>query len=160
MRWKPTVISTGRSASNARPSGRVVGAIAALCYQVLQCLALTKARLPGTLCIVKRDNEGAGYRHQRLEVSIAEELRLLLRDDVSDPDLDRVGVTAVALSSDYKNAKVHFVIARGHSRAKVESALERATAFRRRRLADSIELKRTPDLRFVFEAEIDMGPTD
>jgi ribosome-binding factor A len=108
---------------------------------------------------MKRDNEGAGYRHQRLEVSIAEELRSLLRDDVSDPDLDRVGVTAVALSSDYKNAKVHFVIARGHSRTKVERALERATAFLRRRLADSIELKRTPDLRFVFEAEIDMGPT-
>jgi len=114
--------------------------------------------LPGI--IVKHDKEGAGYRHQRLEVSIADELRLLLRDDVSDPDIDRVGVTAVALSSDYKNAKVHFVIARGQSRAKVERALERATAFLRRRLADSIELKRTPDLRFVFEAEIDMGPTE
>jgi ribosome-binding factor A len=142
MRWKPTVISTGRSASNARPSGRVVGAIAALYYQVLHALALTKGRPPGTVCIVKRDNDGAGYRHQRLEVSIADELRLLLRDDVSDPDLDRV------------------VIAPGHSRAKVERALERATAFLRRRLADSIELKRTPDLRFVFEAEIDMGPTE
>lgn len=137
-----------------------LSAIAALCYQVLRGLALTKALLAGTLCDVKRDNEGAGYRHQRLEVSIAEELRLLLRDDVSDPDLERVGVTAVALSSDYKNAKVHFVIARGQSRAKVERALERATAFLRRRLADSIELKRTPDLRFVFEAEIDMGSTE
>ena len=63
--------------------------------------------------IMKRDKEGAGYRHQRLEVSILEELRLLLRDDVSDPDLERVGVTAVALSPDYKNAKVHFVIPRG-----------------------------------------------
>ncbi len=106
-----------------------------------------------------RDKEGAGYRHQRLEVSIAEELRSLLRDDVSDPDLDRVGVTVVALSSDYKSAKVHFVIPRGHSRAKAERALERATAFLRRRLADSIELKRTPDLRFVFEAEIDVPPS-
>ncbi len=109
---------------------------------------------------MKRDNEGAGYRHQRLEVTIAEELRSLLRDDVSDPDLDRLGVTAVALSPDYKNAKVHFVIPRGRSRKATEQALERATAFLRRRLADSIELKRTPDLRWVFEAEIDMGPTE
>jgi ribosome-binding factor A len=106
---------------------------------------------------VKYEKEGAGYRHQRLEVSIADELRLLLRDDVSDPELDRVGVTAVALSPDYKNARVHFVIPRGAVRANVERAVGRATPFLRRRLADSIELKRTPDLRFVFEAEVDMG---
>lgn len=109
---------------------------------------------------MKHDKEGAGYRLQRLEVSILEELRSLLRDDVSDPDLDRVGVTAVALSPDYKNAKVHFVIPRGSVRAAIERALERATPFLRRRLSDSIELKRTPDLRFIFEAEVDMGPLE
>ena len=107
--------------------------------------------------IMKSDKEGAGYRHQRLEVSILEELRSLLRDDVSDPDVEGVGVTAVALSPDYKNAKVHFVIRRGGVRAITERALERATPFLRRRLSDSIELKRTPDLRFIFEAEVDMG---
>jgi ribosome-binding factor A len=106
---------------------------------------------------MKRDNEGAGHRHQRLEVSILEELRSLLRDDVTDPDVEGVGVTAVALSPDYKNAKVHFVIQKGRVRASVERGLQRATPFLRRRLADSIELKRTPDLRFVFEAEIDPG---
>jgi ribosome-binding factor A len=104
---------------------------------------------------MKRDKEGAGYRHQRLEVSILEELRSLLRDDVSDPELEGVGATAVALSPDYKNARVHFVMRRGGVRAAKERALERATPFLRRRLAEAIELKRTPDLRFVFEAEVD-----
>ncbi len=106
---------------------------------------------------MKRDNEDAGHRHQRLEVSILEEVRSLLRDDVSDPEVEGVGVTAVVLSPDYKNAKVHFVIRKGSVRASVERGLQRATPFLRRRLADSIELKRTPDLRFVFEAEIDPG---
>lgn len=109
---------------------------------------------------MKRDNEGAGHRHQRLEVSTLEELRSLLRDDVSDPDVEGVAVTALALSSDYKNAKVHFVIPKGRVRATIERGLERATPFLRRRLADSIELKRTPDLRFVFEAEVDMGAAE
>ena len=105
---------------------------------------------------MKHDKEGAGYRLLRLGVSIADELRLLLRDDVSDPELHGVGVTAVALSPDYKNARVHFVIPRGRSREAVERALERATPFHRGRLGEAVELKRTPDLRFIFEAEIDM----
>jgi ribosome-binding factor A len=109
---------------------------------------------------MKRDHEGAGHRHQRLEVSILEELRSLLRDDVSDPDVEGARITAVALSPDYKNAKVHFVIPKGSARASIERGLQRATPFLRRRLADSIELKRTPDLRFVFEAEIDLGPVE
>jgi ribosome-binding factor A len=86
-----------------------------------------------------------------------EELRSLIRDDVSDPDLiEAVGVTAVALSPDYKNARVHFVIRRGRSRSAIERGLERATPFLRRRLAEALELKRAADLRFVFEAEVDM----
>ncbi len=102
-----------------------------------------------------RDREdGAGYRHQRLEVSILEELRLLLRDDVSDPDLEGVVATAVALSPDYRSARVHFVIPRGASRTAVERGLERSSPFLRRRLADAIELKRTPDLRFAFDGEL------
>ena len=102
---------------------------------------------------MKRDKEGAGYRHQRLEVSILEELSSLLRDDVTDPEIVGVGLTAVTLSPDYKNARVHFVMRRGGDRVRLERALERATPFLRRRLAEAIELKRTPDLRFVFEAE-------
>ena len=101
-----------------------------------------------------RDNEGAGFRHQRLETSILEELALLLRDDVSDPDLDGVRVRAVVLSPDYRNARVHFVIPHGAARASVERAFTRATPFLRGRLAESIELKRAPDLRFVFDAEL------
>lgn len=104
---------------------------------------------------MKRDNDsGAGHRLPRLEVSILEELRSLLRDDVEDPAVEGVGLTAVSLSPDYKNARVHFVIAKGTTRDVVERGLSRATPFLRRRLADSIDLERTPDLRFVFEAEV------
>jgi ribosome-binding factor A len=125
-------------------------------------LPFARACLAGALepcSIMKRDDESAGYRHQRLQVTILEELRSLLRDDVTDPELEGVGVTAVALSPDYKNAKVHFVIRRGGARGTIERALVRATPFLRRRLADSIELKRTPDLRFIFEAEIGVDGT-
>jgi ribosome-binding factor A len=106
---------------------------------------------------MKHDKEGGGFRHERLETSIREELESLLRDDVSDPELDGVHVRAVVLSADYRSARVHFVVPRGRPRPAVERAFARAAPFLRGRLAESIELKRVPDLRFVYDAELGQG---
>jgi ribosome-binding factor A len=97
-----------------------------------------------------RHDEGAGHRHARLQGLIFEELRALLRDDVSDPALNDVTITAVVLSVDYRHARVHFALATG-DRAQAERAFVRATPFLRARLADAIDMKRVPDLRFVFD---------
>ena len=102
---------------------------------------------------MRRDDEGAGHRHLRVQGLVLEELRALLRDDVTDPALSDVRVVAVVLSVDYRHARVHFVLSGAVSATfrSVERALERATPFLRARLADAIEMKRVPELRFVFD---------
>jgi ribosome-binding factor A len=102
---------------------------------------------------MRRDDESAGHRHQRVQSLVLEELESLLRDDVSDPDLADVNVVAVVLSVDYRHARVHFVLrATPNADPRLpQRALERATPFFRARLADAIEVKRVPDLRFVFD---------
>lgn len=101
------------------------------------------------------DEEGAGHRHLRVQSLVLEELRALLRDDVTDPALGDVRAVAVVLSVDYRHARVHFVLDPGSAGAGdlrvVQRALERATPFLRARLAEAIEMKRVPDLRFVFD---------
>lgn len=99
-----------------------------------------------------RAEEAAGHRLARLEDLVAEELRALLRDDVMDPSCDAVVVTAVVLSVDYRHARVHFALTEGGDRERAERGLARATPFLRSRLADAIEMKRVPELRFVFDA--------
>ena len=101
-------------------------------------------------------NETAGYRHARLQEIIREEIEALLRDEVADPRVEPVRVTGIVLSVDYRHARVHFALARKHDERidDVENALTRATPFLRARLADALDLKRVPDLRFVFDAEI------
>jgi ribosome-binding factor A len=108
---------------------------------------------------MRREEEGAGHRHLRVQSLVLEELRALLRDDVSDPALVDVRVVAVVLSVDYRHAKVHFVLAGEStlSRHSAERALGRATAFLRARLADAIDMKRVPDLRFVFDGVTSSG---
>lgn len=104
---------------------------------------------------MKRDNEGAGYRHARLQDLLFEELRSLFTDDLSDPDLEGVVLVALALSVDYKHARVHYALLGGFDErthvAGVERALRRATPWLRRQIAEAIDLKLTPDLRFVRE---------
>jgi ribosome-binding factor A len=108
---------------------------------------------------MRREEEGAGHRHARLQGLILEELRALLRDDVTDPALACVRITAAVLSIDYRHARVHFatsVIAGDaqRSRTEAERALVRASPFLRARLADALDLKRVPDLRFLFDGAL------
>jgi ribosome-binding factor A len=107
------------------------------------------------------EKEGAGHRHLRLQGLIFEELRALLRDDISNPALMDVRVTAVVLSIDYRHARIHYALvlsSDSHSvEARTERALTRATAFFRARLSDALDMKRIPDLRFVFDG---IAPAD
>jgi ribosome-binding factor A len=105
---------------------------------------------------MRRDEEGAGHRHLRVQSLVLEELGALLRDNVSDPDLADVRVVAVVLSVDYRHAKVHFVLSATPAAdpRRAERALVRATPFLRVRLAEAVEMKRVPDLRFAFDGVV------
>ncbi len=110
----------------------------------------------------REEDESAGYRHARLAGIILDELRALLRDDISDPALGNVRIANIVLSVDYRHARVHFALAgithdpKG-TQIGAERSLARATSFLRARLADSVDLKRVPDLRFVFDG---FAPSD
>jgi ribosome-binding factor A len=104
-------------------------------------------------------DEGAGHRHARLQDLVQRELEALLRDELSDPRLEQVSVVGVVLSVDYRHARVHYTIARRAEGPAVDPAsaaraLERATAFLRSRLAEAVDMKRVPELRFVFDGEV------
>jgi ribosome-binding factor A len=108
-------------------------------------------------------DENPGHRHARLEGLILEELRSLMRDDVSDPALANVWITAVVLSVDYRHARIHFTVTGGEVpeealRREKDRAFERATPFLRAQLLTAIDLKRVPDLRFVFDGAAPSEP--
>lgn len=104
---------------------------------------------------MKREDKGAGYRIVRLQELILEELRSLFRDDIEDPTLEGVRIVGLVLSADARHARVHYALAavrRGDTRAAVERALAAATPLLRARIADAIDVKRVPELRFIFDA--------
>ncbi len=81
----------------------------------------------------------------RLQELIREEVNLLLRCEVTDVRLQGVVVTIVELAGDGSCARLWFTADGDEDRIE---ALERAAGFLRSQLAESLALKRTPDLRF------------
>jgi ribosome-binding factor A len=81
----------------------------------------------------------------RLQELIREEVNFLLRCEVTDVRLQGVVVTFVELAGDGSCARLWFTADGEEDRTE---ALERAANFLRNHLADSLGLKRTPELRF------------
>ena len=93
----------------------------------------------------ERDDGGDGTRTMRLQELIREEVNLILRNEVRDPRLDGVVITMVELAGDGSCARLWFT-ADGDEDRRV--ACEHIAGFLRTQLAESLGLKRTPELRF------------
>jgi ribosome-binding factor A len=93
----------------------------------------------------RRGRASEGGRTIRLQELIREEVNFLLRCEVTDARLQDVVVTFVQLAGDGSCARLWFTAGDEDDRTE---ALERAAGFLRNQLADSLALKRTPELRF------------
>ena len=91
------------------------------------------------------DDGGDGTRTVRLQELIREEVNLILRNEVRDPRLDSVVITMVELAGDGSCARLWFTADGDDDR---RAACEHIAGFLRTQLAESLGLKRTPDLRF------------
>ena len=98
---------------------------------------------------------GQGSRPERVADQIRGELAALLAREVHDPGIGFITLTRVQISPDLQMARVYYT-ALGDDKARAASApaLERATPFLRRQIGSRLRLRRTPDLKFVYDPSI------
>ena len=89
------------------------------------------------------------YRKGRINEAIAQELSVALRE-ASDPVIvsSFVSVTRAEAAPDLKIAKIYFSHLSGEEK-EVKRALERATGMLRRHLAETLNLRITPELIYA-----------
>jgi ribosome-binding factor A len=82
---------------------------------------------------------------------------VLLRGDVRNPELQgaSITVTEARMSPDLRLATVFFVPLGGGDAAPIQAALERSRPFLRARVAEAVDLKFAPDLRFAVDASFE-----
>lgn len=98
-------------------------------------------------------------RTRRVAELVHRELAILIAQEVKDPRIRDLTVTAVDISPDLRQAKV-FVTKLGVQEKHAEdilAPLRRAAGFLRGRLGEHVELKRVPALHFFYDSSIERG---
>ena len=98
----------------------------------------------------------ANYRRGRINDEVQKALSLILRE-VKDPRVSEAFISVIAadVTPDLKYAKIYYSLlgADGNADAekKVAIGLKSSTGFIRRRLAQELDLRQTPELTFVLD---------
>lgn len=97
-------------------------------------------------------------RTLRVGEQLQRELAVLIQQEVKDPRVGMVTVSAVEVSKDLSHAKV-FVTILGNSGDAQDSvkALNHAASYLRRELGHRIALRTVPALQFVYDASVERG---
>ena len=94
----------------------------------------------------------SGLRLQRIADRIRQEISDMLIREINDPRLKLIYITDVNVDKELAYADVYVSALEGHTRsAEILAGMESASGFLRRALADRIELRVFPRLRFHWD---------
>ena len=97
-------------------------------------------------------------RTLRIADQIQRELADLIQNEIKDPRIGSITITAVEVTRDYSHAKVFYTTLIGQEdHSVVEKGLENATGFLRSSLSHRMKLRITPQLHFVYDESIERG---
>jgi ribosome-binding factor A len=97
-------------------------------------------------------------RSLRIADQIQRELADLIRNELKDPRVGMLTLTAVEVSHDYAHAKVFYTTLRNESdNFLISNGLEHAAGFLRSQLSHRLKLRVVPQLHFVYDNSIERG---
>ncbi len=99
----------------------------------------------------------ANIRIERLNHTFMEEISNILLTEVKDEDIKFVTVTDVEITSDLSFAKVYVTVLNEEKKKEVLEALNGASHFIRGKLSERVEIRHTPELRFLYDESIEYG---
>ena len=99
----------------------------------------------------------ASVKIERLNHAFQEEISMILMTEIKDEDIKFVTITGVDTTSDLSYAKVYVKVLDDSKKATTLEALNGAASFIRGKLAERVEVRHTPELKFIYDTSIDYG---
>lgn len=94
-------------------------------------------------------------KNERINSNILKELSYIIANEVKNPNIKFVTITAVDVTSDLSYAKIYFATL--DDKIETLRALKSAKGYIRKALADRVELRHIPELEFIYDESIEYG---
>jgi len=94
---------------------------------------------------------------ERLNHTIQQEISMILQTEVKDEHIKFVTITGVDTTSDLSFSKVYYTVLDKDKMESTKEALEKASSFIRTCLAERIDIRHTPELKFIYDTSIAYG---
>lgn len=94
---------------------------------------------------------------ERLNSQFEKEISIILQTEVKDSDIKFVTITGCEITSDLSFCKVYFTVLDDDKKEKVIESLNKAASFIRGQLSQRVEIRHTPELKFIYDESIAYG---
>ncbi len=94
---------------------------------------------------------------ERLNSQFEKEISLILQTEIKDEEIKFVTITGCEITSDLSFCKVFFTVLDDHKKESTLEALNGAASFIRGQLSQRIEIRHTPELKFIYDDSISYG---
>ena len=94
---------------------------------------------------------------ERLNSAFVKEISYILQNEIKDENIKFVTVTGCEITSDLSYAKVYVTIFDKEKKGTTLKALEGAKSFIRGELSKRVEVRHTPELKFIYDESVEYG---
>lgn len=94
---------------------------------------------------------------ERLGHIFTEEISKIIHTELRDESFGFITITYTKISSDLSYAKVYFSLLDLTKKEEIEKKLNKASNFIRSNLFDRVEIRKMPELTFVYDESIEYG---
>ncbi len=94
---------------------------------------------------------------ERLNSQFEKEISQILQTEIKDEDIQFVTITGCEITSDLSFCKVFFTVLNDTKKESTCEALNGAASFIRGQLSQRVEIRHTPELKFIYDDSISYG---
>ncbi len=94
---------------------------------------------------------------ERINTNLKREISMILANEVDDKSIKFVTVTDVDTTNDLSLSKVYVTVLNNEKKDDIMKSLLNAKGFVRSQLFDRVDLRKIPDIRFIYDESIEYG---
>lgn len=94
---------------------------------------------------------------KRISSQIQKEISNIILNELNNDILKNLNITSCEVTNDLSFAKIFYTYLGDYTQEEITNELEKTTTYLRKKIANTIDIRHTPELIFVFDNSIAYG---